>query len=83
MTEKTYIGLVIKEPDTAYWVAFPDFKCCFTCGDSLSNAESTARDALETHIAGMVRDGFTVPEPSDINDILRDNDMAVVTLLEV
>ena len=83
MNEKTYIGLVVKEPDTSFWVHFPDFKYCFTCGDTIENAEIAARDALDTHITGLVKDGYTVPPPSTLNDILAENDMNIVTILNV
>jgi predicted RNase H-like HicB family nuclease len=83
MTEKTYTALVVKEPDTSYWVHFPDFRYCFTCGDTLENAESAARDALDTHIGGMAADGYAIPEPTPLRDILAQNKMNIVAALDI
>lgn len=83
MEQKTYIGLVIKEENTPYWVAFPDFACCFSCAATLEEAATHAQDALQTHIDGMARDGYTIPAPMKLHKILRDNDMPIVTVIEV
>ena len=80
---RTYIALVIKEEDTSFWVHFPDLKYCFTCGETMDHAEDNARDALATHIAGLVRDGYRIPEPSRLEDILARNEAPLVEILEV
>lgn len=79
MTERTYIGLVVKDPDTKFWVHFPDFKQCFTCADTLEALPAVARDALETHINGLVE----APQPRKLNDILNVNGMDHIAVLDV
>lgn len=46
-------------------VEFPDLPGCLTCGKDTEEAIYMAKDALELHISGMVKDGDTLPAPSD------------------
>lgn len=78
-----FTGLVLKADDTAYWVAFPDFACCFSCGDTLQEAARNARDALQTHIDGLAEDGFTIPAPRPRAAILKQDAEEAVAVLDV
>lgn len=82
-TEKIFTGLIIKEEDTAYWVAFPDFACCFSCGDTIEKAADNAALALQTHIDGLVKDGFRIPEPLPREAVLQQGADAALAVLAV
>lgn len=62
----TYIFPAIFEPseDGGYCVTFPDLPGCITEGDTLKEAMSMAKDALELFIYNMEDDGEELPTPS-------------------
>jgi predicted RNase H-like HicB family nuclease len=78
-----YIGLIYKETDSDYGVSFPDFPGVVTAGKDLDDARAMAEEALAFHIAGMVADGTTVPEPSRLEDVMgnAENRSAVAILV--
>ena len=47
-----------------YCVTFPDLPGCITEGDTLEEALSMAREALELHLYGMEEDGDSIPQPT-------------------
>ncbi|MBM6596210.1 type II toxin-antitoxin system HicB family antitoxin [Microvirga sp. BT291] len=65
-----YIGLAYKDPDTSYGVVFPDFPGCATAAEKLSEIPGMAEEALALHIAGMVEDGESIPEPSSFEAVM-------------
>ncbi|MGE4538667.1 MAG: type II toxin-antitoxin system HicB family antitoxin [Desulfovibrio sp.] len=71
-----YIGIIHKEPDSAYGVSFPDFPGCVTAGDTLEQARDMAREALAFHVRGMREDGDDLPRPSGLDAIMADPDYA-------
>lgn len=82
-TTRVFTGLVIKAHDTSYWVAFPDFACCISCGATIQAAAQNAKDALQTHIDGMVADGFRIPVPRSREDILRIDAEDAIAVIDV
>ncbi len=79
-----YIALIHKEAKSNYGVSFPDFPGCITVGRTLDEARTRAVEALAFHIDGMIEDGQSIPEPSDMETIMRDreNRNAVAILVE-
>jgi len=71
---RSYIALVHKDPDSDYGVSFPDFPGCITAGSTLQEAHEMAQEALHFHMAGMLKDGERIPEPSSIEQIRLDPD---------
>jgi len=67
-----YIALIRKDPDSDFSVDFPDFPGCVTAGSTVDEAKDMATEALALHIKGMMEDGDAVPEPSDLEAIMRD-----------
>lgn len=51
---------------TAWGVAVPDLPGCFSAGDTLDEAMSNAREAIEAWIDAVIEDGGTIPEPSSL-----------------
>jgi predicted RNase H-like HicB family nuclease len=80
-----YIGYLHKDRNSDFGVSFPDFPGCITAGRTLEEAHRMAAEALALHIAGMVEDGDTVPEPSTLDALAEDPAMqnAVAFLVHV
>jgi predicted RNase H-like HicB family nuclease len=80
-----YIAYLHKDPDSDFGVSFPDFPGCITAGRTLEESYRMAAEALTLHIAGMVEDGDTIPEPSTLDALAEDPDRkgAVVVLVHV
>lgn len=53
-----YLPIAIHhEPNTAYGVSIPDLPGAFSAGDTLAEAVSNAKEAIDLHIEGMLEDG--------------------------
>jgi len=62
----TYIALIRKEKDSVFGVEFPDFPGCISAGETLDEAVSGAKEALEIHVESMLEDGDEIPDPSSL-----------------
>jgi predicted RNase H-like HicB family nuclease len=67
-----YVAYLHKDRDSDFGVSFPDFPGCITAGKTLDEAHRMAAEALALHIAGMVEDSDTIPEPSALDDLAED-----------
>lgn len=65
-----YIGMIVKDDDSAYGVIFPDFPGCVGAGENPKEAIESAEEALQFHIDGMVEDGEEIPEPSPLEPVV-------------
>ena len=65
-----YIAYLHKDRNSDFGVSFPDFPGCITAGKTLDEAHRMAAEALALHIAGMVEDGDTIPDPSALDDLV-------------
>jgi predicted RNase H-like HicB family nuclease len=77
----SYIGIVHKDEDSDFSVAFPDFPGCVTAGRDLPELKRMAEEALAFHIEGMLEDGEIIPEPSSLEAIMLDPDNDGVPIL--
>lgn len=68
--ERTYIGLVHKDPDSDYGVSFPDLPGCITADSTIEEAREMAAEALMLHLEGMAASGEYIPPPSSADAIL-------------
>lgn len=66
---RAYVALISKEPNTEYWVDFPDFPGCVSAGKSMKAAVENAHEALAMHAALMAKDGDRLPDPTPIEKI--------------
>jgi predicted RNase H-like HicB family nuclease len=80
-----YIALLRKDSDSDYGVDFPDFPGCITAGRTLDEARRLASEALALHVRGMMEDRETLPEPSELGNIMADpdNQKAVGFLVDI
>ena len=68
--ERTYIGLIHKEPNSDYGVSFPDLPGCITAGCTLEEARAMAAEALTLHIEGMAYSDMEIPQPSSADAVV-------------
>lgn len=47
---RTYIGVVHKDPESAYGIHFPDVPGCFSASDTLNGLLAEAAEALALHL---------------------------------
>ena len=69
---RSYIALIHKDRGSDYGVSFPDFPGCVTAGKTVDEAKELAAEALVFHIEGMIEDGEALPEPSDLETVMKD-----------
>ena len=61
---------VFSPEDPGYSVEFPDLPGCCTCGDSLEESLSMAKDALSLFLVELEDEKQDIPEPSPIQSLL-------------
>ncbi len=69
-----YIEIIHKDSDSDYGVSFPDFPGCITAGQTLDEAKDMALEALTGHIDVMHEAGLPVPDPSSLDEVMRQPD---------
>ena len=69
---RQYIALIHKDPDSDYGISFPDLPGVISAGKTLDEAREMGAEALELHLEGMAADGDTTPEPSSLEEIMKD-----------
>lgn len=69
LKQVAYQGVFEPDKGRGYSVYFPDLPGCTSYGESLTEAQKNAQDALGLHLYGMEKDGDTVPAPSDAPEI--------------
>ena len=72
--ERTYVGLVHKDPDSDYGVSFPDLPGCITVGSTISEAREMAADALMLYLETIAEDGEQIPSPGSADAALLHED---------
>ena len=65
MIERTYLGVIEQGPES-FGIVFPDFPGFTSVGESIDHVLTMAREGLAFHIAGMVEDGESLPQPSSV-----------------
>jgi predicted RNase H-like HicB family nuclease len=60
---------VFSPEDSGYSVEFPDLPGCCTCGDSLEESLSMAKDALSLFLVELEDEKQDIPEPSPIQSL--------------
>jgi predicted RNase H-like HicB family nuclease len=61
-----YPALVDKDEDSDFGVSFPDFPGCVSAGKTLEDAILGAQEALAGHVALMLADNETLPQPGSL-----------------
>lgn len=63
----------------AYGVTVPDLPGCFSAGDTLDEAISTAKEAITGHIELLVEMGQDIPAVSSVGELAKDPEFAGYT----
>jgi predicted RNase H-like HicB family nuclease len=74
-----------KDSKSDFGVIVPDLPGCFSAGSTVDEALAMAKEAIELHLEGLIRDGMPVPRPGKIERHQRNADYrggtwAVVTV---
>ncbi|MDF2180965.1 type II toxin-antitoxin system HicB family antitoxin [Neptuniibacter sp. CAU 1671] len=64
-----YPVVIHQDGASAFGVTVPDLPGCFSAGDTLEEAISNVREAIDLHMECMVEDGETIPQPSHMEDL--------------
>lgn len=60
-----YTAIFQKEPEGGYTVIIPALPGCVTYGKTIEEASESAREAIESYLGSLFKDGETVP--SDVS----------------
>ena len=69
LKQVTYQGVFEPTTGNGFSVYFPDLPGCTSHGETLSEAQKNAQDALGLHLYGMEQDGDQIPAPSDTPEV--------------
>lgn len=58
--------VIHKDAGSQYGVTVPDLPGCFSAGESLEDAITSAEEAVLCHLEGLLLDGETIPETQPI-----------------
>lgn len=61
-----YSIVLHKDSESDYSVTVPDLPGCFSAGNTIEEALSMAKEAIECHIEGMFMDGEAIPKSDPI-----------------
>lgn len=78
-----YPAIFYPEDNGQYSVIFPDLNDLATCGDSLVEALSMAEDALGLYLFTALRDKDSIPDPTPVEQVDKEEDSAFVNLILV
>lgn len=76
-----YPAVFYPESDGRFSVIFPDLNDLATYGDNLADAFSMAQDACGQYLFTSLRDGETLPAPTPLNAVEKDDPNAIVNLI--
>jgi predicted RNase H-like HicB family nuclease len=73
----TFLVAIHKDAASSYGVSVPDLPGCVTAGETIEEALTMAKEAIELHLEGMLDDNLDLPDPTeDIERFRNDADYA-------
>ncbi len=60
--------VIHKDKDSDFGVSVPDLPGCFSAGRTIDEALAMAKEAIELHLEGLVKDGQAIPQPGTIQE---------------
>jgi len=72
VTTRHYLGIVEKDPDSAYGMWFPDMPGCFPAADELDDLPRIAAEMLRQHVEAHESNGRVVPPPRSVPEAMND-----------
>jgi predicted RNase H-like HicB family nuclease len=70
-----YLAFITREPETSYWVCFPDLPGCFSSGNTVEEAKDNAKDAVQTYMEAIKEQGQEIPVPRTDEEILQTEEL--------
>lgn len=83
MAVRHYPAVVERAADGGYGVFFPDLPGCTSGGDTLQDAARNAEEALQAHLELLAQGGDPIPEPSPLDALPADPEVAEAARLLV
>jgi predicted RNase H-like HicB family nuclease len=74
MATKYYLGIVEKDPDSAFGMWFPDMPGCFPAADEFDDLPRVAAELLRQHVEALESNGRDVPEPRPIAEVMAEKE---------
>jgi predicted RNase H-like HicB family nuclease len=75
MATRYYLGVVEKDPESAYGIWFPDMPGCFPATDEFEDLPRAATELLRLHVEALESHGIEVPEPRPIAGVMADKEV--------
>lgn len=75
-----YIGVVHKDADSSYGIAFPDLPGCFSAGEDLAELERNAIEAIDLFLDGEDAARFPARDMNAIRDGLEADDRSAMLM---
>ena len=75
---RLFYPAIFHKEDGGFWISFPDFPECFSDGDNMQQAYENAVDALGLAITSRQEGKETIPDPTDISELIVDDGFLVV-----
>lgn len=75
-----YIGVVHKDADSSYGIAFPDLPGCFSAGEDLADLERNAIEAIDLFLEGEDAARFPARDMNAIRDGLEADDRSAMLM---
>jgi predicted RNase H-like HicB family nuclease len=81
--QRVYIGLVRKNPDSDYWVDFPDFQGCAAGAGDMAALSAKAPGVLQDHIEALTQKGIWIGPPSTLHAIVAGERDSYIEIMKV
>ncbi len=78
-----YPAVFYPEDKGRYSVIFPDLNNLATFGDNFADAYGMAQEACALYLFMSLRDGEDLPDPTPVEAVKKDTDVALVDLIHV
>jgi predicted RNase H-like HicB family nuclease len=75
MATKYYLGIVEKDPDSAFGMWFPDMPGCFPAADEFDDLPRVATEILRLHVEALESNGRDVPSPRSYTEVMADKEV--------
>jgi predicted RNase H-like HicB family nuclease len=75
MSTKYYLGVVEKDPDSAYGMWFPNMPGCFPAADEFDDLPRIAAEMLRLHVEALESNGRSIPTPRSVAEVMADRDV--------
>lgn len=65
--KRIYGAIIRQDEDGGCWAEVPDLPGCYGQGDTIIDATTSVSNGVETHLAAMLEDGESIPDPTEVS----------------